>query len=152
MKAGNKGGLQYHRLKDECGILLEGKMVIRFDNGNGEIDSIDLLRQKSNSLLLMTLENKFDHNKTRPIASASNQREMTVAPSAINDLTLLMWAELPIVSDNGRTSRKKEFLYSRPFTPGHVRFITSLNRSCQATRTQRLAGLRHSDAKTLRRP
>jgi mannose-6-phosphate isomerase len=37
VKAGNKGGLQYHRLKDECGILLEGKMVIRFDNGNGEI-------------------------------------------------------------------------------------------------------------------
>jgi len=37
LKAGNKGGLQYHRLKDECGILLQGEMIIRYDNGKGEI-------------------------------------------------------------------------------------------------------------------
>ena len=37
VKAGSKGGLQYHRLKDECGILLQGEMIIRFDNGEGEI-------------------------------------------------------------------------------------------------------------------
>ena len=103
-------------------------------------------------ILFKSLRFKSEHSETPSPASKPNQREMTVAPSAINDLTLLMWAELPIVSDNGRTSRKKEFLYSRPFTPGHVRFITSLNRSCQATRTQRLAGLAQSDAKTLRRP
>ena len=37
VKAGSKGGLQYHRLKDECGILLQGEMIIRFDNGKGDI-------------------------------------------------------------------------------------------------------------------
>lgn len=35
IKAGSKGGLQYHRRKDECGILISGNMVIRFDNGEG---------------------------------------------------------------------------------------------------------------------
>ena len=36
IKAGNKGGLQYHRFKDECGILLSGKMIIRYLEG-GEL-------------------------------------------------------------------------------------------------------------------
>ena len=35
VKAGNKGGLQYHRLKNEGGYLVSGKMIIRFDNGAG---------------------------------------------------------------------------------------------------------------------
>lgn len=35
IKAGSKGGLQYHRLKDECGILLEGEMIIRYSDGKG---------------------------------------------------------------------------------------------------------------------
>lgn len=35
VKAGNKGGLQYHRLKDECGTLISGEMIIRFDDGQG---------------------------------------------------------------------------------------------------------------------
>ena len=37
IKAGSKGGLQYHRLKDECGILLSGKMIVRHENPLGEI-------------------------------------------------------------------------------------------------------------------
>ena len=37
IKAGSKGGLQYHRLKDECGILISGKMIVRHENENGEI-------------------------------------------------------------------------------------------------------------------
>ena len=37
IKAGSKGGLQYHRLKDECGILISGKMIIRHENDKGEI-------------------------------------------------------------------------------------------------------------------
>ena len=35
VKAGNKGGLQFHRLKDEGGFLVSGEMIIRFDDGNG---------------------------------------------------------------------------------------------------------------------
>lgn len=35
VKAGNKGGLQYHRLKDEGGYLVSGEMIIRFDDGIG---------------------------------------------------------------------------------------------------------------------
>lgn len=34
VKAGNKGGLQYHRLKDEVQIMISGKMIIRFDIGD----------------------------------------------------------------------------------------------------------------------
>ena len=37
IKAGQKGGVQYHRLKDEGGILISGKMIVRYDNGNGEL-------------------------------------------------------------------------------------------------------------------
>ena len=37
VKAGSKGGLQFHRKKDECGILLEGTMIIRHENNDGEI-------------------------------------------------------------------------------------------------------------------
>ena len=35
MTKGKKGGLQYHRKKNECGYVLSGKLKIRFDNGNG---------------------------------------------------------------------------------------------------------------------
>ena len=37
VRAGSKGGLQYHRLKDECGTLISGKMLIRYDGGDGNI-------------------------------------------------------------------------------------------------------------------
>ena len=33
--AGSKGGLQYHRLKEECGYLLSGRLIIRHENENG---------------------------------------------------------------------------------------------------------------------
>ena len=35
VKAGSKGGLQFHRLKDEGGYLVSGEMIIRFDDGSG---------------------------------------------------------------------------------------------------------------------
>lgn len=35
LKAGFKGGLQYHHKKDECGYLVEGELIIRFDEGDG---------------------------------------------------------------------------------------------------------------------
>jgi len=35
VKAGLKGGLQYHRLKNECGVLISGEMIIRCDDGKG---------------------------------------------------------------------------------------------------------------------
>ncbi len=34
IKAGNKGGLQYHRYKDEVAIMISGKMLIRYDLGD----------------------------------------------------------------------------------------------------------------------
>ena len=37
IKAGSKGGLQYHHKKNECGYLLKGKLIIRFDPGNGTL-------------------------------------------------------------------------------------------------------------------
>ena len=35
IKAGCKGGLQYHHMKDECGYVVSGKMIIRYDDGDG---------------------------------------------------------------------------------------------------------------------
>ena len=37
IKRGKKGGLQYHRKKNECGILLSGKLILRYDNGSGRL-------------------------------------------------------------------------------------------------------------------
>jgi quercetin dioxygenase-like cupin family protein len=37
MKAGAKGGLQYHRLKDEGGIMMKGSMRVLYDDGTGRI-------------------------------------------------------------------------------------------------------------------
>jgi mannose-6-phosphate isomerase len=37
VKAGSKGGLQYHHKKNECGVLVSGQMIIRFDNGDGKL-------------------------------------------------------------------------------------------------------------------
>ena len=35
VNAGSKGGLQYHHKKNECGYLVSGQMIIRYDEGNG---------------------------------------------------------------------------------------------------------------------
>jgi mannose-6-phosphate isomerase-like protein (cupin superfamily) len=35
VKAGNKGGLQFHRLKDEVAVIISGQMLIRYDLGDG---------------------------------------------------------------------------------------------------------------------
>ena len=37
LKAGNKGGLQFHRLKDEVAVMISGKMLIRYDLGDGKL-------------------------------------------------------------------------------------------------------------------
>ena len=37
IKKGKKGGLQYHRKKNECGYILSGKLLIRYDNGKGKL-------------------------------------------------------------------------------------------------------------------
>jgi quercetin dioxygenase-like cupin family protein len=37
LKAGCKGGLQCHRQKNECGIIIFGKMIVKFDNGLGAL-------------------------------------------------------------------------------------------------------------------
>ena len=37
VKAGQKGGLQYHRLKDEASYILSGEMILRYDDGTGSL-------------------------------------------------------------------------------------------------------------------
>ena len=37
MKKGKMGGLQYHRKKNECGHVLSGKLLIKYDNGKGKL-------------------------------------------------------------------------------------------------------------------
>ena len=37
LKKGKKGGLQYHHKKNECGIIIKGKLLVRFDTGDGKL-------------------------------------------------------------------------------------------------------------------
>lgn len=37
IKAGSKGGVQYHRRKDEAGVLISGHLIVRHDDGNGNL-------------------------------------------------------------------------------------------------------------------
>lgn len=39
IKKGKKGGLQYHHKKNECGYVVSGKLLVRFDNGKGNLTS-----------------------------------------------------------------------------------------------------------------
>tara|TARA_B100000035_G_C20943410_1_gene528594 strand:+ start:418 stop:852 length:435 start_codon:yes stop_codon:yes gene_type:complete len=39
IKKGKKGGLQYHHKKNECGILISGKLKVTYDNGKGKLIS-----------------------------------------------------------------------------------------------------------------
>jgi mannose-6-phosphate isomerase-like protein (cupin superfamily) len=40
LKAGSKGGLQFHRKKNECGIIISGEMIVRYDDGFGNLTEI----------------------------------------------------------------------------------------------------------------
>ena len=37
VRAGEKGGLQYHHLKDEVGVMISGEMIVRIDDGSGRL-------------------------------------------------------------------------------------------------------------------
>lgn len=39
IKKGKKGGLQYHHKKNECGILIKGKLKLRFETKKGVLKS-----------------------------------------------------------------------------------------------------------------
>lgn len=42
MKAGTRGGLQYHRKKNEAGYLYSGEMLLEYDAGDGLITKVRL--------------------------------------------------------------------------------------------------------------
>ena len=42
MKAGTAGGLQYHRKKDEFAYLVSGRLLVKFDDGAGNLISREL--------------------------------------------------------------------------------------------------------------
>ena len=37
VKAGSKGGLQYHHKKNECGYIISGKLLVKYDLGNNKL-------------------------------------------------------------------------------------------------------------------
>ena len=37
IKAGKQGGLQYHRQKDEASYIISGKLLLRYQNNDGEL-------------------------------------------------------------------------------------------------------------------
>lgn len=37
VKAGKKGGLQFHRLKDEASYIISGELLLRYDDGSGNL-------------------------------------------------------------------------------------------------------------------
>ena len=38
LKAGAKDGLQLHRQKNECGVIISGRMIVKFDDGTGSLE------------------------------------------------------------------------------------------------------------------
>ena len=38
IKKGKKGGLQYHRKKDECGYVLSGKLLVKYSLGEKNLN------------------------------------------------------------------------------------------------------------------
>jgi len=44
IKKNKKGGLQYHNKKNECGYVLKGKLKIKYDLGNGKLETKILRR------------------------------------------------------------------------------------------------------------
>ena len=44
IKKNKKGGLQYHNKKNECGYVLKGKLKIKYDLGNGKLETKILQR------------------------------------------------------------------------------------------------------------
>ena len=38
IKKGKKGGLQYHRKKDECGYVLSGKLLVKYSLGGKNLN------------------------------------------------------------------------------------------------------------------
>ena len=58
IKKGKKGGLQFHHKKNECGILTKGRLLVRYDNGFGNLKSKILNRKTKGQkfiLFLLTL-------------------------------------------------------------------------------------------------
>lgn len=47
MRAGTKGGLQKHKLKDETDYLFSGELLIRYDNGNGQLSETRMVAGQS---------------------------------------------------------------------------------------------------------
>lgn len=37
IKKGKKGGLQYHHKKNECGYIVSGNLLIKYDDGSGKL-------------------------------------------------------------------------------------------------------------------
>lgn len=46
IKKGKQGGLQYHRKKNECGIILKGRLLIRYQNQHGKLEQKVLSKGK----------------------------------------------------------------------------------------------------------
>lgn len=47
IKKGMRGGLQFHHKKNECGYLVSGSILIRYDTGNGKLRQKKLKSGKS---------------------------------------------------------------------------------------------------------
>ncbi len=47
MKAGTKGGLQKHRIKDETGYLFSGELLVRYDKGDGNLSEVKMTAGQS---------------------------------------------------------------------------------------------------------
>jgi len=47
MKAGTRGGLQYHQKKNEASYLFSGEALLEYDSGDGKITSVTLKEGQS---------------------------------------------------------------------------------------------------------
>ena len=44
MKKGTKGGIQYHHKKDECGYIIKGKLLVRYEKSKNKLSKKILKR------------------------------------------------------------------------------------------------------------
>ena len=42
IEAGKKGGLQFHHKKDECGYVISGTLIVRYDDGTGRLSQREI--------------------------------------------------------------------------------------------------------------
>jgi len=101
IKKGKKGGLQYHHKKDECGYILSGKLLIRFDNGYGKLK--EKILKKGNSFF-------FPQGSVHQEEALTNVKIIEASTPYFND-RVRVERKYGLIEVNGLKSTRKKDVY-----------------------------------------